>query len=416
VTTGAGGAASVTTGGGGATSVTTGAGGSTSVNGPAPFETVTTGPIQNLNAGGAASNGAAGAQDVGGAASTGGAGTGQLDSGAPSPPKHKLRDIPPGEPVVLDPDDVYALGPVTDVSTDFGGIAPLSDTQDAIVALNGPVVIRNTDGHVLYSLAVTNPNGSAQPERLYEFRRDDGVLQNITAGEAVLGDYAAACATVPSNPMFELNGTGSYVVAFDGPVYSTCGARYLTNGAVIKVIWLTSSDELLPPPPQESILRIAENGLVLSHAGLGNVYSVSDASTGAERGTVSMSGIFGDPTASGFAWATRARPDSFWIAGSGPENTLEAVNWVELDASAKIANTGSYAPLPAGVTIKADQWTRLVPVIDGKGALYQAAFDGDEPVIVRRPMSGSSSIAYRLSSYDSHNAHQVLPEGLVTGG
>jgi hypothetical protein len=55
------------------------------------------------------------------------------------------------------------------------------------------------------------------------------------------------------------------------------------------------------------------------------------------------------------------------------------------------------------------------PVIDGSGALYQFAMLGGENVIVRRPMTGQSTIVYRASDWPVTRPHTVLPEYLVTG-
>ena len=53
-------------------------------------------------------------------------------------------------------------------------------------------------------------------------------------------------------------------------------------------------------------------------------------------------------------------------------------------------------------------------MLDGRGALYQFAWEGSDAVIVRRPMSGVSDVFYRTSSYDISHPHQVMPQYLVT--
>jgi hypothetical protein len=126
--------------------------------------------------------------------------------------------------------------------------------------------------------------------------------------------------------------------------------------------------------------------------------------------------LFVGVPSTGYALATRAEADGFWLAGGQPDyQSIEAMQWVRLDLSGAIAGSGYYAPLPAGVIIDTNNWSISHPVIDGRGALYQFAWLGSDAVIVRRPMSGESDVYYRSSVYDISHPHQVMPYYLVTG-
>jgi hypothetical protein len=92
------------------------------------------------------------------------------------------------------------------------------------------------------------------------------------------------------------------------------------------------------------------------------------------------------------------------------------MQYVDVDLTGHVVAKGYYAPLPAEVSVNEGQmWTWKHPVIDGTGALYQFAVAGSENVIVRRPMTGESTIVYRANDWPVTRPHTVLPEYLVTG-
>ena len=90
------------------------------------------------------------------------------------------------------------------------------------------------------------------------------------------------------------------------------------------------------------------------------------------------------------------------------------MHYLDLDLSGKVVKTGAYASLPSGVTVASSNWDSQYPAIDGSGALYQFADLGADSVIVRRPMTGVSTIVYRQSQWSPNHPHQVSPTYLVS--
>jgi hypothetical protein len=348
---------------------------------------------------------------------TSGSGTGGTpDPGIPPVAGRKLRDTVPGDAVVFDPDEVYADGYVSDVDGYVGplGIAPLADTRDTVIALPlfNEAQIRRTDGHLLYSFNAPDANGEGFTTPLYEFRRDEADLEHLTKGEAVLAEVTAGCASVPSKTTGLATGAGNYAAAFDGPLYYSCYVHETAESN--EASWYSASGSPQPRAPG-AVVSIGAEGRALAWSEDGS-YTVFDFVTGATFQSHSTRELLGDDPSSTYALATRAHASGFWLAGGPPGDEPSAeVRWVSLDAAGAIVATGLYPPLPAGITLQSNNWGRASPVLDGKGAFYQYAFDGTDGVIVRRPMVGESTVAYRSSSYDPSNAHQVAPQALVTG-
>jgi len=357
--------------------------------------------------GGSAPAGAGGQPNEGGTSSGGSVGS--------TPPKRKLRDTAPGDVVIFDPDEVYAVGYVSDVDQYVGpyGIAPLADTSDAVTALPlfGKEHIRRTDGHLLYSFNGADSNGLGIKLPLYEFRRDEVDLANHTNGESFLDDVVSACALAPRGTSGQPNQPGDYLVSFDDAVFHWCMQDMWPSTS--RMVWYSATQPSMTFA-SEGVVTIGRDNRTLVWA-QNDTYSVMDFATGTAFASHSVQELFAGVPSGAYALATRATADGFWLAGGSPDyQAVEAMQWVRLDLSGALVGSGYYAPLPAGVTLDPGNWTSSHPVIDGRGALYQFAWIGSETVIVRRPMSGESDVYYRSSVYDVSHPHQVMPSYLVT--
>lgn len=411
---GASGASPIATGGaptmpnaGGATGSVAGAPGFRETPGSGTFQGAHTGGAPAAGSGGSAPAGAGGQPNEGGASNGGSSGS--------MPPGRKLRDTAPGDVVIFDPDEVYAVGYVSDVDQYVGpyGIAPLADTSDAVTALSlfGDEHIRRTDGHLLYSYLGSDANGLGVTMPLYEFRRDEVDLANFTKGESYFDDVVSACALAPRGVSGQPNQPGGYLVAFDGSLFHWCYQDMWP--ATSRMVWFSVAQ----PPityASEGVTTVGPDNRTLVWA-QDDTYSVVDLATGVGFATHSVQELFVGVPSGAYALATRAHQEGFWLAGGSPDyQSVEAMQWVRMDLSGAIVGSGYYAPLPPGVTIETNNWSTSHPVLDGRGALYQFAWLGSEAVIVRRPMSGDSDVYYRASVYDISHAHQVMPQYLVT--
>jgi hypothetical protein len=391
----------------GAASTVIGPPGFSETPGSGPFQGSGTGGAPVAGSGGSAPAGAGGQPNEGGAPSGGSAGA--------APPKRKLRDTAPGDVVIFDPDEVYAVGYVSDVDQYVGpyGIAPLADTTDAITALSlfGDEHIRRSDGHLLHSYLGSDSNGLGVTTPLYEFRRDEVDLANFTKGESSFDDVVSACAAAPRGTSGQPNQAGDYLLSFDDAVFHWCMQDMWP--ATSRMVWYSAAEPSFTFA-SEGLVTVGHDNRTLVWA-QNDTYSVVDMRTGTGFASHTVQELFIGVPSGAYALATRAHSDGFWLAGGSADyESVEAMQWVRLDLSGTIVGAGYYAPLPAGVTLDTGNWTRSHPVIDGRGAFYQFAWLGSEPVIVRRPMSGDSDVFYRESVYDISHPHQVMPYYLVT--
>jgi len=413
---------SATTAGGGSTAVWSAGGAATASGGALGAGGAgTTNRSPDASIGGGEPEGGAPSQGgTGGTVTASGGASGEpiLDAGATPP--HRLRDTTPGDVVVFDPNAVYAIGYVSDVNYYEGpyGIAPLTDTADAVLALPlfGDYWIRPSDGHLLYSYLGSTPQGG-QTTPLYEFRRDETDYTMPTVGETSLADVHAGCAAAPRGPTGDPNNDGGYIVAVDGPVYYGC-YQDLGYNLGSRELWFSASGTPMSTGGLYPY-SMGVNGRMLG-ATDGGTYGVFDLVAGAPVVPMhSVEQLFGGDASKTAALTTRAKKDGFWVVG-GPFNDhpTDQQVWVDIDLAGNVVGTGSFAPLPAGVDVTYNNWTGSYPVLDGSGALYQYANLGSEGVIVRRPMTGSgdSTIAYRKSSFNGTRSHMVDPFLLITGG
>jgi len=323
-----------------------------------------------------------------------------------------LRNTPPGVVVQFDPDEVYAVGYVSDVNQYAGpyGIAPIENTEDSVLALPlfGETYLRPTDGHLLYTTQGSNADGATT---LYEFRRDEADLTNLTAGETVVADSTVDCATVAPGPGGPNQPGGDYVIGLDGVIYYSCFVSLGVNLGTLEN-WYSPSNALLASSLYPDSVGAGGRALGVTSGGTITVYELAGASVFARH---TVQSLFGQDAAAVMTLAARAHSSGFWVA-QGPPNSApsEDVSYVDLDLSGDVVRSGVYAPFPSGVTVTYDQWTGGWPVIDGHGALYQFALNGEDGVIVKRPMSGESTVVYAQSSWDVNHPHQVSPQFLLT--
>lgn len=323
-----------------------------------------------------------------------------------------LRDTPPGAVVQFDPDEVYAVGYVSDVNQYAGpyGVAPVENTEDSVLALPlfGETYLRATDGHLLYTTQGSNSDGATT---LYEFRRDEADLTNLTAGEMVVADSTVDCAAVAQGPGGPNQPGGDYVVGFDGVIYHSCFVNLGVNLATPDD-WYSPSNALLASSLYPVSVGVGGRAFAVTSGGTITVYDLASANVFARH---TVQSLFNQDAAVVMTVAVRAHSGGFWVA-QGPPNTApsEAVSYVDLDLSGNVVQAGVYAPFPSGITVSYDSWTGSWPAIDGHGALYQFALNGEDGVIVKRPMSGESTVVYAQSSWDVSHPHQVAPQFLVT--
>jgi hypothetical protein len=343
-------------------------------------------------------------------------------SGSPAVSPRALLDTQPGESPLLDPDQIYAVG---DSSEALGAgldrpdaIAALSATDQAIlgIPLFSSVYLRRTDGHVLYSYLGSAPDGLGITSGLFEFRRDaapfgDGNDVLLTTGESVVEDAQKPCGPTPSGD------TLRYRVALDGSVYHTCGGTYelahrSTNENDYEAWYDASGKRVYFGLLGLETIGAEGRALAFANDGAWAVIDLADGSTVATAMPMKPR-----VTGSGFnGGAFRARADGFWLAFTAVDSMSPEALWTSLDLAGNVVGEGSYVPLPSGVAIPTNNWGELWPALDAQGALYQFAAQGDELLIVKRPMQeGTSEIVYRQSSWDGTHPHDVLPRLLLTG-
>jgi hypothetical protein len=357
---------------------------------------------------------------AGGAITGGTAGSGPREGSAGGTPgatgdgpPGSLRGTPPGSAVVLDPNDVYVVGYVSDLNHYDGpyGIAPLAHPDDAVtgIPLFSSVFVRTSDGHLLYDWLGAEVQSSAVITPLYDFHRDDGTGMELTAGEPVVSDGAALCEIAPRGSFGIENAPAAYAISVDDSVYHACILDQATSDGTM--VWFGARSST------QGYTGIHPFAFAVQGRGLGELDDgslvVFDAETGAHLATHSDTELFGN----GFgAVAVRPRGDGFWVAGgSGPDGALVTVNYVDLDLTGQVVARGDYAALPVEASVDAPGLSSKSPVIDGHGTFYQFATAGDDTLVVRRPMAGPSTVVYRASNWPSSSPHTVLVDYLVSG-
>ncbi|HVU00569.1 MAG TPA: hypothetical protein VHE30_02415 [Polyangiaceae bacterium] len=385
------------------------------------------GAFSSAGGGSSAGGSSTGGSSPGGASSGGAATVSDGGSGVPLPSdagslpsRAKLRSTNPGDPPVFDPDGMYVVGYVSDVNQYDGpyGIAPVDDISDTVLALSlfGHEVVRRGDGHLLHDFLGSDPMGNGIGTPVYEFRRDEGDYANLTYGETVVADTTATCAAVPLGPSAAPNRAGRYFVSFDGAVFVSCYVDLGENQGSLEKWYRSDRTELpldglspITAGPEGRLLAVSDHG----------THVILDLKTGTRVAAHSTNELFGGDAGSTFLLHARALSEGFLLLG-GPPNyePTENLLWVALTRDGDIVSTGTFAPVPAGVSLQYDNWTGKYPMLDGLGRLYQFGVEGtDDGVIVRRPRlgQGDSEVVFRQSSWATTHPHQVMPEYLVTG-
>jgi hypothetical protein len=332
-----------------------------------------------------------------------------------------LRDTPVGEAPQFDPDAIYIVGESSEVvatSQRPYGIASLAVPDQGITGI--PIFpetlsIRRSDGHLLYSFSGSAPDGQGVTKGLFEFKRDEGPFANgrdddLSVGETVVENGERPCG--PLAPGYSQR----YRLAFDNSVLHTCSNVYemahrLPGEAQYNAWYDTDGKRLYFGPPD--LGTIGANGRALAFPDAGGVI-VLDLANGSML--ASLMPVYPAISGQGFnGGASRSRADGFWLAATAVDSMSPEATWTDIDLSGQIVAAGVYPDMPEGVLMTTNNWEEHWPALDGRGALYQFAWQGDEGVIVRRPMQGQSEVVYRTSQWDPSHPHDVLPEQLVTG-
>jgi hypothetical protein len=331
-----------------------------------------------------------------------------------------LRDTPVGQAPHFDPDAIYIVGESSEVvatSQRPYGIASLAAPDQGItgIPIFASVYLRRTDGHVLYSYLGSAPNGDGVTKGLFEFKRDEGPYANgsddaLTVGEAVVDNAERPCGPIAPGDGLR------YRVGFDGSVLHTCGntyemARRAPSEAQYEAWYDSSGKRVYFGNPSLEVVGANGRTLVFPDAGGVVVLDLANGSMLASlmpyKPMIAEHGFNGG--------ASRSREDGFWLAATAADSMNPEATWTDIDLAGQIVGTGVYPDMPEGVMMTTTNWEEHWPALDGRGALYQFAMQGEEGVIVRRPMQGQSEVVYRSSQWDASHPHDVLPDQLVTG-
>ncbi|WP_438024275.1 hypothetical protein [Sorangium sp. So ce233] len=299
-------------------------------------------------------------------AGDGGAGDGAGVAGGGAPDCSGASAAVTGD--VLDPDQVYLAGTLSEGSCGRDAVAHWSSPGSAVVGFHCHVDersarIRPSDGRLLYT--------NVFEDLLREFRCDDCPFRG--------NDYPAA--PLDNDPVLHTPPCADGLAPLTGFLVSPAGAvlyRCRSDDAT----WYDESGRVAYADPEDPLLHLGHGDLALA------ARSVVHLATST---SLPITGLPGDR----LLHTVRARaPDSFLLVleSERPTDDGSSQELWQVDGDGAATRLGAFPPLPPGAVHVSAYTSKL----DGCGALLQ--FGGGtgvlEDVIVRRHIGGVSEVVY----------------------